>query len=50
MAVKTKAEILETIRSRVGDSTDDETLEFLEDVTDTLPVQRKFSLSCKTSA
>lgn len=36
MAVKTKAEILETIRSRVGDSTDDETLEFLEDVTDTL--------------
>lgn len=36
MAVKTKAEILECIRSRVGDSTDDETLEFLEDVTDTL--------------
>lgn len=36
MAVKTRAEILESIRSRVGDSTDDETLEFLEDVTDTL--------------
>lgn len=36
MAVKTKAEILESIRNRVGDSTDDETLEFLEDVTDTL--------------
>lgn len=36
MAVKTKAEILESIRKRVGDSTDDETLEFLEDVTDTL--------------
>ena len=36
MAVKTKEEILESIRSRVGDSTDDETLEFLEDVTDTL--------------
>lgn len=36
MAVKTKAEILESIRERVGDSTDDETLEFLEDVTDTL--------------
>ena len=36
MAVKTKAEILESIRSRVGDSTDDETLEFLEDVTDTI--------------
>ena len=36
MAVKTKAEILESIRNRVGDSTDDGTLEFLEDVTDTL--------------
>ena len=36
MAVKTKEEILESIRSCVGDSTDDETLEFLEDVTDTL--------------
>lgn len=36
MAVKTRSEILESIRSRVGDSTDDETLEFLEDVTDTL--------------
>lgn len=36
MAVKTKAEILESIRTRVGDSTDDGTLEFLEDVTDTL--------------
>ena len=36
MAVKTKAEILEIIRSRIGDSTDDETLGFLEDVTDTL--------------
>lgn len=36
MGVKTKAEILESIHKRVGDSTDDETLEFLEDVTDTL--------------
>jgi hypothetical protein len=36
MAVKTKAEILESIRDHVGDSTDDKTLEFLEDVTDTL--------------
>ena len=36
MAVKTREEILETIRTRVGDHTDDETISFLEDVTDTL--------------
>lgn len=36
MAVKTREEILETIRTRVGDRTDDETISFLEDVTDTL--------------
>ena len=36
MAVKTREEILETIRTRVGDQTDDETIAFLEDVTDTL--------------
>lgn len=36
MAVKTREEILETIRTRVGDQTDDETISFLEDVTDTL--------------
>ena len=34
MAVKTREEILETIRTRVGDQTDDETISFLEDVTD----------------
>lgn len=36
MAVKTREEILETIRTRVVDQTDDETISFLEDVTDTL--------------
>lgn len=36
MAVKNKDEILETIKARVGDSTDDETISFLEDVSDTL--------------
>jgi phosphoglycolate phosphatase-like HAD superfamily hydrolase len=36
MAVRTTDEILETIKTRVGDSTEDADLEFLEDVTDTL--------------
>jgi hypothetical protein len=36
MAVRTTDEILESIRTRVGDSTEDADLEFLEDVTDTL--------------
>ena len=36
MSVRTREEILETIRTRVGDQTDDETISFLEDVTDTL--------------
>lgn len=36
MAIRTKEEILETIRARVGEQTDDETIAFLEDVTDTL--------------
>lgn len=36
MAVKTKEELLESIRDRVGEQTDDETISFLEDVTDTL--------------
>lgn len=36
MSVKTREEILESIRTRVGDQTDDETIAFLEDVTDTL--------------
>lgn len=36
MAVKTREEILEELRLRVGEQTDDETIAFLEDVTDTL--------------
>lgn len=36
MSVRTTEELLESIRSRVGDSTEDADLEFLEDVTDTL--------------
>lgn len=36
MAVKNKDEILESIKTRVGDNTDDETISFLEDVSDTL--------------
>lgn len=36
MGVKTREEILEKLRARVGEQTDDETIAFLEDVTDTL--------------
>ena len=36
MAVCTPEEILESIKTRVGDSTEDADLKFLEDVTDTL--------------
>lgn len=36
MSVRTREEILETIRTRIGDQTDDGTISFLEDVTDTL--------------
>lgn len=36
MAVKTREEILEELKARVGEQTDDETIAFLEDVTDTL--------------
>ena len=36
MAVKTREEILKELRVRVGEQTDDETISFLEDVTDTL--------------
>lgn len=35
MAVRTREEIIESIRNIVGDSTDDNTLQVLEDVTDT---------------
>lgn len=35
MAIRTREEILESIRNIVGNSTDDNTLQVLEDVTDT---------------
>lgn len=36
MSVRTREELLDSIRARVGEQTDDETIAFLEDVTDTL--------------
>lgn len=36
MAVKTRDEILESFKTRLGENLDDESLSFLEDVTDTL--------------
>lgn len=36
MAVKTREEILESVRARVGEKTDDETIAFIEDISDTL--------------
>ena len=36
MAVKTKDELLEIIKGRIGDDSSDETISFLEDITDTL--------------
>lgn len=34
--IKTKEEILKAIKDRIGDDTSDETIAFLEDITDTL--------------
>lgn len=36
MAVRTKEEIMQMIRERVGENTDDDTIKFVEDVSDTL--------------
>ena len=36
MAVRTREEILESVRARVGEQTDDETIAFIEDISDTL--------------
>lgn len=36
MAVRTREEILEAIRTIVGEATDDNTISFIEDVSDTL--------------
>ena len=36
MAVKTREEILESVKEIFGDNTDDNTIAFLEDITDTI--------------
>lgn len=36
MAVRTKEELFELIKARIGDQTDDDTISFLEDITDTI--------------
>jgi hypothetical protein len=36
VAVKTREEILESFRTRLGENPDDESISFLEDITDTL--------------
>lgn len=36
MSVRTRDEILEIVRNRIGDDTSDEAIEFIEDITDTL--------------
>ena len=36
MAVRTKDELLEIIKGRIADDTSDETISFIEDITDTL--------------
>ena len=36
MAIRTKDEILEAVKTRIGEDNSDETIAFLEDITDTL--------------
>ena len=36
MAVRTREEIITQVRARIGEQTDDESIAFLEDITDTL--------------
>ena len=36
MAIKTREEILSAVRARFGEQNDDETIKFLEDISDTL--------------
>lgn len=36
MSIKTKDELLEAVKTRLGDASDDETLAFLEDFSDTI--------------
>ena len=35
MAIRSKDEILESLKGRIGESTDDDTIAFIEDITDT---------------
>lgn len=41
MAVKTKEEILELVKTRIGDDSSEEALSFIEDITDTLTDREK---------
>lgn len=41
MAVKTKEEILELVKTRIGDDSSEEALSFIEDITDTLNDREK---------
>ena len=36
MAIRTREELLQMIRERIGENTDDDTIKFVEDVNDTL--------------
>lgn len=36
MAVRTKEELFDLIKARIGDQTDDDAISFLEDITDTI--------------
>ena len=36
MAVRTKEELLELVKTRIGDDTSDEAIAFIEDITDTI--------------
>lgn len=41
MAVKTRDELLETVKNIIGESTDDISLSFIEDITDTIDEYEK---------
>ena len=46
MAVKTREEILESVRARVGEQTDDETIAFIEDIIDTITDLETKAIGC----
>ena len=47
MAIKTRDEIMEAIRARVGEDTSDEALAFIEDVSDTISDMEKRSANSR---